>query len=221
MPFQTYKYKRDRVVCNMIFILINICTWKEIKKSPNHKITKSRNQEILDTQLQKGQSRMQYDLHIDQHFHLKRNQEIKIHSILYPLIHSSFPITFRPIWNFHHWWSNRERRTLNMARSTASLPLLVDFHTAFIIPFPSIMSRISPSEYNLNNHSNTSSMTFTEAESRASRRGYRRRGCRMNPHWMLIIPTPASSNLDPMNLRGFRSFQAQIYNLNQTAPTLR
>ena len=173
MPFQTYKYKRDRVVCNMIFILINICTWKEIKKSPNHKITKSRNQEILDTQLQKGQSRMQYDLHIDQHFHLKRNQEIKIHSILYPLIHSSFPITFRPIWNFHHWWSNRERRTLNMARSTASLPLLVDFHTAFIIPFPSIMSRISPSEYNLNNHSSVDFMTFAESESRANRRGYK------------------------------------------------
>ena len=44
---------------------------------------------LSDTQLQEGQRRMWYDRHIDQHFHLKRNQEIKIHSISYPLIHSS------------------------------------------------------------------------------------------------------------------------------------
>ncbi|WJZ88660.1 hypothetical protein VitviT2T_007938 [Vitis vinifera] len=58
-----------------------------------------------------------------------------------------------------------------MTRSTASSPLPADLHTASIIPFPSITPRISPSEYNLNNHSNGGSMTFAEAESRASKRG--------------------------------------------------
>ena len=39
---------------------------------------------LSDTLLQEGQSLMQYDLHIDQYFHLKRNHEIKksrIHQI--------------------------------------------------------------------------------------------------------------------------------------------
>ena len=40
------------------------------------------------------------------------NQEINIHSILYPLIHSNFPITFRPIRSFHHWRSNRAGKNL-------------------------------------------------------------------------------------------------------------
>ena len=68
-----------------------------------------------------------------------------------------------------------ERRTLSTTRSTASSPLSIDLHTAFIILFPSIMPRISLSEYNLNNHSSAGSMTFPEAKSRASRRG-----CKMN-----------------------------------------
>ena len=57
-----------------------------------------------------------------------------------------------------------------------SSPLLADFHTASIISFPSITPRISPNEYNLNNHSNAGSITFTKVESRASRRG-----CKTNP----------------------------------------
>ena len=66
-----------------------------------------------------------------------------------------------------------ERRTLSTVRWIASLPLLADLHTSSIIPFPSITSWISPSEYNLNNHSSVNFMTFVEAESRANRRGYK------------------------------------------------
>ena len=185
-----------------------------------------------DTQLQEGQRHMRYDLLIYQHFHLKRNQEIKksrneeikksqnqeIKKSIQFYTHWSFPVFpshLDPFWTSTTGDRTSERRTLSTARSTASLPLLADFHTASIIPFPSITRRISPSKYNLNNHSNVGSMTFAEAESRASRRGWK-----TILHRIPIIPTLASSNSDPTNLRGFRSCQAQIYNLNQTAPTL-
>ena len=66
-----------------------------------------------------------------------------------------------------------ERRTLSTVRWTASSPLLANLHTSSIIPFPSTTPRISPSEYNLNNHSSVDFMTFAESESRANRRGYK------------------------------------------------
>ena len=170
----------------MIFLFINISTWKEIKKSRNEEIKKSQNQEIKKS--------IQFYTHWS-----------------FPV----FPSHLDPFWTSTTGDRTSERRTLSTARSTSSLPLLANFHTASVIPFPSITSRISLSKYNLNNHSNVGSMTIAEAESRANRRGWK-----TILHRIPIIPTLASSNSDPTNLRGFRSCQAQIYNLNQTTPTL-
>ena len=78
--------------------LMNILSWREksLARADSREVfPKSRNNESRNHKITKS-----------------RNHEIKIHSILYPLIHSSFPITFRPIRNFHHWQSNRGEKNL-------------------------------------------------------------------------------------------------------------
>ena len=117
------------------------------KKSRNQEITKSRNQKI------------------------RKSRSIQFYT------HWSIPIFPSHLDPFKtSTTGNRiaKGRTLSTARSTTSSPLLADFCTASIIHFPSITPQISPSEYNLNNHSSTGYMTFAEAESRASRRGCKR-----------------------------------------------
>ena len=131
---------------------------------------------------------MQYDLHIDQHFHLKRNHKIKKSTSIQFYTHWSIPIFpshLDPFGASTIGDRTTQGRTLSTARSTASSPLLADFYTASIIHFPSI-----------------------KLEQPLQHRLYDLRGGwikSQQKRLQTIIPTPASSNSDLPNLRGFRS----------------